>query len=138
MRIFAAIAVSLCMLASDAHRQTSKDQGAIRILRSGSQPCRQGPAENFTGSVRVDPLFQANAPARASGALVTFEPGARTAWHTHPLGQILIVTAGTGLVQRWGDPVEKRSWTNLQQEPSACVCIRADWSGRVRHGCQQA
>jgi 4-carboxymuconolactone decarboxylase len=76
-------------------------------MRSGSQPSRQGPTENFTGSVRVDPLFQANAPARASGALVTFEPGSRTAWHTHPLGQILIVTAGTGRVQRWGDPVEE-------------------------------
>ena len=107
MRIFPAIAISLCMLASGAQSQTSKDQGAIRITRSGSQPSRQGPAENFTGSVRVDPLFQANAPARASGALVTFEPGARTAWHTHPLGQILIVTAGTGRVQRWGDPVDE-------------------------------
>jgi 4-carboxymuconolactone decarboxylase len=107
MRIFAAIAISLCMLASGVQSQTSKDQGAIRIMRSGSQPSRQGPAENFTGSVRVDPLFQANAPARATGALVTFEPGARTAWHTHPLGQVLIVTAGTGRVQRWGDPVEE-------------------------------
>ncbi|MBZ5669539.1 MAG: carboxymuconolactone decarboxylase family protein [Acidobacteriia bacterium] len=107
MRIHAAIAISLCMLASGAQSQTSKDPGAIRIMRSGSQPSRQGPAENFTGSVRVDPLFQSNAPARASGALVTFEPGARTAWHTHPLGQILIVTAGTGRVQRWGDPLEE-------------------------------
>ena len=107
MRIHAAIAISLCMLASVAQSQTSKDQGAIRIMRSGSQPSRQGPAENFTGSVRVDPLFQATAPARASGALVTFAPGARTAWHTHPLGQILIVTAGTGRVQRLGDPVEE-------------------------------
>ena len=79
---------------------------SIRILRSGSQPSRQVRAGNFTGSVRVDPLFQANAPARASGSLVTFEPGARTAWHTHPLGQILIVTAGLGRVQRWGDPIE--------------------------------
>jgi 4-carboxymuconolactone decarboxylase len=76
-------------------------------MRSGSQPSRQGPVENFTGSVRVDPLFQASAPARASGSLVTFEPGARSAWHTHPLGQVLIVTAGTGRVQRWGDPVEE-------------------------------
>jgi 4-carboxymuconolactone decarboxylase len=76
-------------------------------MRSGAQPSRQGSVENFTGSVRVDPLFQANAPARASGSLVAFEPGARTAWHTHPLGQILIVTAGTGRVQRWGDPVEE-------------------------------
>jgi 4-carboxymuconolactone decarboxylase len=107
MRIFAAIAISLCMLASGAQSQTSKDHETIRITRSGSQPSRQGPAENFTGSVRVDPLFQANAPARASGSLVTFEPGARTAWHTHSLGQILIVTAGTGRVQRWDDPVEE-------------------------------
>jgi 4-carboxymuconolactone decarboxylase len=79
---------------------------SIRILRSGSQISRQVLAENCTGSVRVDPLFQANASARASGSLVTFEPGARTAWHTHPLGQILIVTAGAGRVQRWGDPIE--------------------------------
>jgi 4-carboxymuconolactone decarboxylase len=105
MRIFAAIAISLGMLASSAQSQTPKDVGAIRIMRSGSQPSRQGSPENFTGSVRVDPLFQANAPARAAGSLVTFEPGARTAWHTHPLGQILIVTAGTGRVQCWGDPV---------------------------------
>jgi len=107
MRIFGAIAISLCTLASGAYGQTSKDQATIRIMRSGSQPSRQGPAENFTGSARVDPLFQANAPARASSSLITFEPGARTAWHTHPLGQILIVTAGTGRVQRWGDPVEE-------------------------------
>jgi 4-carboxymuconolactone decarboxylase len=107
MRIFVAIVISFCMLASGAHGQTSKDQGAIRIMRSGSQPSRQGPEENFTGSVRVDPLFQANAPARASGSLVTFEPGARTAWHSHPLGQILIVTAGRGRVQRWGDSVKE-------------------------------
>ena len=107
MRFLAAIAISFCLLASGAHSQTSKDQGAIRIMRTGSQPSRQAPAENFTGSVRVDPLFRANAPARATGSLVTFEPAARTAWHTHSLGQILIVTAGTGRVQRWGDPVEE-------------------------------
>ncbi len=95
------------MLASGAQSQTATGQETIRIWRSGSQTSRQGPAENFTGSVRVDPLFQASAPSRASGSLVTFEPGARTAWHTHPLGQILIVTAGTGRVQRWGDPVEE-------------------------------
>ena len=107
MRIPAAIAISLCMLSSVAQGQTSEDRGAIKIMQSGSQLSRQGPAENFTGSVRVDPLFQPNGPARASGALVTFEPGARTAWHTHPLGQILIVTAGTGRVQRWSDPVDE-------------------------------
>ena len=107
MKIFVGIVISLCMLVRGTPGQTSNDEGAIRIMRSGSQPSRQGPAEHFTGSVRVDPLFQANAPARASGALVTFGPGARTDWHTHPLGQILIVTAGTGLVQRWGDPVQE-------------------------------
>jgi quercetin dioxygenase-like cupin family protein len=77
------------------------------IKRSGSQPSRTGPAEWFTGTVRIDPLFQASNPARAVGASVTFEPGARTAWHTHPLGQILIVTAGAGLAQRWDGPVEE-------------------------------
>ena len=76
------------------------------IKRSGSQPSGKGPAEYFTGSVRIDPLFQPTAPARAVGASVTFEPGARTAWHTHPLGQTLIVTAGSGLAQRWGGPIE--------------------------------
>jgi len=107
MRIFAVIAISLCMLAPGAQSQTSSDQETIRITRSGSQPPRPGAADNFTGSVRVDSLFQANAPARMSGARVAFEPGARTAWHTHPLGQILIVTTGTGRVQRWGDPVDE-------------------------------
>jgi quercetin dioxygenase-like cupin family protein len=77
------------------------------IKRSGSQPTGIGPAEYFTGTVRIDPLFQANAPARATGASVTFEPGARTAWHTHPLGQTLIVTPGCGRVQRWGGPIEE-------------------------------
>ena len=76
------------------------------IKRSGSQPSGKGPAEYFTGTVRVDPLIQADAPARIFAASVTFEPGARTAWHTHPLGQTLIVTAGCGLVQRWGGPIE--------------------------------
>ena len=78
----------------------------MEIKRSGSQPSAQGPAENFTGRVRVDPLFQPPAPARGFGANVTFEPGARTAWHTHPLGQTLIVTAGLGFVGSWEGPVE--------------------------------
>ncbi len=77
------------------------------IKRSGSQPSGKGPAEYFTGTVRVDPLFQAPDPARAVGASVTFEPGARTAWHTHPLGQTLIVTAGSGRAQREGGPIEE-------------------------------
>jgi quercetin dioxygenase-like cupin family protein len=76
------------------------------IKKCGSQPSAKAPAEYFTGAVRIDRLFQATAPARARGALVTFEPGARSAWHSHPLGQILIVTAGCGLAQRWGGPIE--------------------------------
>jgi quercetin dioxygenase-like cupin family protein len=79
----------------------------MEIRRAGSQASSQGPAAWFTGTVRIDPLFQAGDPARAQGASVTFEPGARTAWHTHPLGQTLIVTAGCGRAQRWGGPVEE-------------------------------
>jgi quercetin dioxygenase-like cupin family protein len=78
----------------------------MEIRRSGSEPSGQGPAAYFTGSVRIDPLFSPPEPARAAGALVTFEPGARTAWHTHPFGQTLIVTAGCGWVQREGGPIE--------------------------------
>ena len=79
----------------------------MEIKRSGSRPSGTGPADYFTGSVRVDPLFEAPAPARGFGANVTFEPGARTAWHTHPLGQTLIVTSGCGLVQTWGGPARQ-------------------------------
>ena len=77
------------------------------ITRTGSEPSRKGQAEYFTGAVRIDPLFQAPDPARVSGASVTFEPGARTAWHTHPLGQTLIITSGLGWVQREGGPIEE-------------------------------
>ena len=77
------------------------------IKRGGSQPSGKGPAEYFTGIVRLDPLFQCADPARVAGAQVTFEPGARTAWHTHPLGQTLIVIAGFGLAQRWGGAIEE-------------------------------
>ena len=107
VKSFVAIGVLLMMPPSPMHGQALVDPGAIQIIRSGSQTSMQAPAEHFTGTVRVAPLFRAVAPAHTSGALVTFEPGARTAWHTHPLGQILIVTAGTGLVQRWGDPVQE-------------------------------
>ncbi|WP_334817130.1 (R)-mandelonitrile lyase [Nostoc sp.] len=122
MKLFTATALSLSLLASakaganqakpasglgTPPATTMQNPQMITITRSGSQPSRKGPAENFTGSVRVDPLFQAKEPARTSGANVTFEPGARSAWHTHPLGQILIVTAGTGRVQRWGGPIEE-------------------------------
>jgi quercetin dioxygenase-like cupin family protein len=117
MKLIAAILLTLSQLAS-ACAQTGRagdssgagaapDSQALTITRNGSRPSSKGPAENFTGAVRVDPLFQANKPSRASGAYVTFEPGAHSAWHTHPLGQTLIVTAGGGRVQRWGGPVEE-------------------------------
>lgn len=77
----------------------------MELTRNGSQPASYGSAEHFTGKVRLDPLFKAPAPARTSGVSVTFEPGAHSDWHTHPLGQTLIVTAGCGLVQSWGGPV---------------------------------
>jgi quercetin dioxygenase-like cupin family protein len=79
------------------------------IKRAGTQASAKGPADYFTGTVRVDPLFEAPAPARVRGGSVTFEPGARSAWHTHPLGQVLIVTSGVGLTQCWGEaPVKIR------------------------------
>ncbi|EFM12214.1 Cupin 2 conserved barrel domain protein [Paenibacillus curdlanolyticus YK9] len=79
----------------------------MEINRVGSRPSAKGHADYFTGTVRLDPLFEATDPARVVGASVTFEPGARTAWHTHPLGQTIIVTAGSGRAQRWGGPVEE-------------------------------
>ena len=79
----------------------------MEIKRSGSQPSGKGPANWFTGTVRIDSPFNGNDPARGAGAIVTFEPGARTVWHTHPLGQTLIVTAGSGRAQRWGGPIEE-------------------------------
>lgn len=79
----------------------------MEIKRAGAQPPAGGSADCFTGTVRIDPLFDRDDPARATGAIVTFEPCARTAWHTHPLGQTLIVTGGCGRVRRWGGPVEE-------------------------------
>jgi quercetin dioxygenase-like cupin family protein len=79
----------------------------MEIKRAGSQPSGKGPTEWFTGMVRIDPLFPVSAPARGAGNAVTFEPRARTAWHTHPLGQVLIVTAGCGRAQREGGPIEE-------------------------------
>jgi quercetin dioxygenase-like cupin family protein len=96
MKLLATTIMSLSLLAQ-----------SITISRSGSQPSTQGNAQYFTGSVRVDPLFSAAEPSRVSGARVSFEPGARTAWHTHPLGQTLIVTAGTGWVQQLGGSVQE-------------------------------
>jgi quercetin dioxygenase-like cupin family protein len=102
---FLALSESVRVQATVAAAQTRI--GTMQITRVGSQASRKGPAEWFTGTVRIDPLFQAPEPARVGGASVTFEPGARTAWHTHPLGQTLIVTAGLGWVQREGGPVEE-------------------------------
>jgi quercetin dioxygenase-like cupin family protein len=103
MKSVAMTAISLSMAAS----ALAQDAG-LQIARNGTQPSAKGPADYFSGTVRVDPLFlQPQGAARATGAYVSFEPGARTAWHTHPIGQTLIVTAGKGLVQRWGDPVQE-------------------------------
>ena len=99
------------------------------IKPSGSQASAKGPAEYFTGTVRVDPLFSAPDPARARGATVTFEPCARSNWHTHPLGQTLIVTSGCGLVQRWGGPIKII-------RPGDVICCAADekhWHGAMPH-----
>ena len=79
----------------------------LKITPSGSQPSAKGSVEYFTGAMRIDSRFQGRDPARVGGGIVTFEPGARTAWHTHPLGQTLIVTAGTGLIQQWGGPIQE-------------------------------
>ena len=76
------------------------------IIRAGTRPSAKGPGDWFSGTVRIDPLFNPHAPERVQGASVTFEPGARTAWHTHPLGQTLVVTSGSGLAQVWGGPIE--------------------------------
>ena len=111
MKLLAIAIVSSSLLASgfspveQAQAPLSNNAQPVEIIRNGSRPSTPGPAENFTGSVRIDPLFSAQDPARAGGASVTFEPGARTAWHTHPLGQTLIVTAGSGYVQQWGRPI---------------------------------
>ena len=85
----------------------AKEIQNMEIKRSGSQPSNKGPADWFTGTVRIDLPFKGSDPARVAGATVTFEPGSRTAWHTHPLGQTLIVTAGCGRAQRWGGPIEE-------------------------------
>lgn len=97
-----ALSIALCASAAGA-----KGDPMITVTPAGSQPSTAGAASNFTGSVRVDQRFQAAAPARGGGGIVTFEPGARTAWHTHPLGQTLIVTAGVGRVQQWDGPVQE-------------------------------
>jgi 4-carboxymuconolactone decarboxylase len=120
MRALSTVVVSLFLLltASAQTEQESQNTPPIRITRAGSQPAQKGPADRFTGSVRVEPLFGVNAPSRTSGGSVTFEPGARSAWHSHPLGQTLIVTAGTGRVQRWGGPMEEMRKGDVVQIPA--------------------
>jgi quercetin dioxygenase-like cupin family protein len=100
----AAAGVAVAQTPTDA---TQARSGTMQITRAGSQASRPGPTEYFTGAVRVDPLFPVREPGRASAGSVTFEPGARTAWHTHPLGQTLIITSGFGWVQREGGPIEE-------------------------------
>jgi quercetin dioxygenase-like cupin family protein len=102
-----AVATALPGRATARSDPSDRRRTTMQITRSGQQPSQQGPETWFTGRVRVDPLHTAPAPARVSIAAVTFEPGARTVWHTHPLGQTLIVTAGLGRVQRWGGPIEE-------------------------------
>ncbi len=104
MNLAAMTIASLVFAASMASAQSDQ---AITVTRAGSQPSTSGAAENFTGSVRVDARFKGSGEARISGGTVTFEPGARTAWHSHPLGQTLIVTAGVGRVQHWDGPAQE-------------------------------
>lgn len=94
-------------LSTAAFAQPSSAVQEMVVTRAGSQASSKGPVQNFSGSVRVDPLFGVHAPSTTSGGAVTFEPGARSAWHTHPAGQVLIVTAGVGRVQQWGGPVQE-------------------------------
>ena len=103
----AALAAAGAAAAQGPNVPTQARNGTMQITRSGSRPSAKGPADYFTGAVRVDPLFQAGDPARVSGGHVTFEPGARSAWHTHPLGQTLIVTSGLGWAQAEGGPIEE-------------------------------
>lgn len=104
MKLLAASTIILSMLAPAAIAETEKQ---VKIQRSGSQPSRPGPEDYFTGKVRIDAPFAGSEPARVGGATVTFEPGARTAWHTHPLGQTLIVTQGRGWIQMWGGEIQE-------------------------------
>jgi quercetin dioxygenase-like cupin family protein len=107
MKIIAAALVTTLLMASACAQTAAKPAASLSINRAGTQASMKGPAANFTGAVRVDPLFQAQAPTRTSAAYVTFEPGARSAWHSHPLGQTLVVTAGAGRVQQWGGAVQE-------------------------------
>jgi 4-carboxymuconolactone decarboxylase len=123
MKLLTVTVFSLLLLASmsprlsQAQTASAHSSQAITITRSGSQPSQKGAAGRFIGSVRIDPLFGAKDLSRTSGAYVTFEPGAHSAWHTHPLGQTLIVTAGTGRVQNWGGLIEEIRKGDMVQIP---------------------
>lgn len=108
MKLSAAV-VSCCVLVAIALRAQSQPSSsqAMQIIRSGSQQASKAPADYFTGTVTIEPIFSAHDPSRATGGKVTFEPGARSAWHTHPLGQTLIVTDGVGWIQQWGGPIQE-------------------------------
>jgi len=107
LRVTSGVLISIAGARSVVASQVSQRRITMEIKRSGTEASRKGPVDWFTGTVRIDPLFQAPEPARVSGGHVTFEPGARTAWHTHPLGQTLIITSGLGWVQREGGPIEE-------------------------------
>ena len=108
INLSAATIASLLLLGLGLNtRAAADDSQEIKIMRSGSQAAQQAPSEHFTGSARIGPLFPVTAPSRVSAGSVTFQPGARSAWHSHPLGQTLIVTAGTGWIQRWDDRFKK-------------------------------
>jgi 4-carboxymuconolactone decarboxylase len=124
MNLFLGLLTATVLLAS-----ASAEAQSLTITRDGSRAVRPGPAENFTGSVRVEMLFEALDPSHASGGYVSFEPGARTAWHSHPRGQILIVTAGTGRVQRWGDPIEEIRAGDVVRIPAG----QKHWHGASPH-----
>jgi 4-carboxymuconolactone decarboxylase len=124
MNLFLGMLTAMALLAS-----ASAEAQRLTITRDGSRAVRPGPAENFTGSVRVEMLFEAVDPSHASGGHVSFEPGARTAWHSHPRGQILIVTAGTGRVQRWGDPIEEIRAGDVVRIPAG----QKHWHGASPH-----
>jgi quercetin dioxygenase-like cupin family protein len=104
----ATVLAALAMAATSADTtEGQREPASISILRAGSQPTIAGSAENFTGKVRIDSQFQRNEPSRVTGAVVTFERAARTAWHMHPLGQTLIVTSGTGWIRQWGGSIQE-------------------------------
>ncbi len=107
LKLMGAGALAMPTILRARNTTTQKQESKMEITRVGTQPSVKGPADWFTGTVRIDPMFSAHEPARTAAASVTFEPGARTDWHTHPLGQSLIITAGSGWVQQEGGPIEE-------------------------------